>query len=67
MNTRKLVDAEQLRAELFAETRRPTIRLVLRWARTKVIPSYKIGHRVWFLVEECRESLERRNKIKARA
>lgn len=67
MNTRKLVDAEKLRSELFDEDRRPTLGTIHAWRMAGIIPSYKIGHRVWYDLDDVRAHLERRNKIKARA
>lgn len=64
----KFVDAEKLRTELFDESIRPTAITIRRWAKRRIIPSHKInGYHVVFILEEVRDHLMRRNKIKAKA
>lgn len=50
------VCAEKIRDELFDSYTATTVR---RWAQHRKIPSYKIGHNVFFIIEEIRAIMDR--------
>ena len=62
----KLVKIEQLRDELFAKGARPGLRTLHTWKRNKIIPHIRIGHLIFFDVEQVRAALANRNTVKAR-
>jgi hypothetical protein len=64
--TKKLFDAEKLRVELWAEGCAPALRTIREWQAKRIIPSIRIGGRVFFDIDEVRSCLERRNKLRAR-
>lgn len=66
MTSKPLVDAEILRVVLFDKKCRPSIRTIRNWQYDGVIPYYKLGHSIFFDLDEVRTCLERRNKIRAR-
>lgn len=65
IDTEKLVSAEKLLETLFEPDCRPSLRTVRRWQRARVIPYVKIGSLVFFDLEKVRESLSRKNIVRA--
>ncbi len=61
----KLISAEKLLADLFPADCRPSLRTLKRWQKARVVPHYKIGFRVYFVADEVREKLEKKNLIRA--
>ncbi len=54
---RKLVDAQGLLIALFDEDSRPSLRWVRQMQAQRRIPYLKIGHLVFFDIDEVRDSL----------
>jgi hypothetical protein len=63
----KLVDAERLLVELFAEGSRPSLRWLRSLTKARAIPFVKIGHLVFFDVELVRQALANKNLVRGRS
>jgi hypothetical protein len=66
INTDKLVTLPKLRELLFEEGCRPTIRTFYRWQRRRMIPCIKIGACTFYDPQSVRETLLKKNLIRAR-
>jgi hypothetical protein len=62
----KLVDIEKLRDLLWEEQCRPSLRTIHAMKKRRDIPYVKIGRLVFFDVDAVRESLDKRNTVRAR-
>jgi hypothetical protein len=65
-SNKKLVNGEQLLAELFDESCRPTKRWLAYQTKARAIPRIKIGALVFFDVEQVRAKLAEKNTIRAK-
>ncbi len=61
-----LVRIDGLIAALFEPSAAPSKDTVYRWVRNRQITHKKIGHSVFFDVEEARASLNKNSTVKAR-
>lgn len=62
----QLVDALGLLDRLFDKKSRPSVRWVREQTANRTIPFIKVGHLVFFDINQVREALARRNTVKAR-
>ncbi len=62
----KLVNAEQLLAQLFDPDARPSMRWLRSQTKAKAIPYIRIGHLVFFDMEMVRAALGRKNLVRHR-
>ncbi len=62
----KLVDSEQLLAQVFDDGCKPTVRWLRNQMKAKVIPHFRIGHLVFFDVDMVRSALVAKNMIRGR-
>lgn len=65
VNGQKLVTEEGLIKNLFEPDCAPSLRTIRRWRYERIIPYVKIGSMVFFDVEKVRESLARKNIVRA--
>jgi len=65
LDTSKLVTAQELLNQLFAEHCRPKVRWLHEMKRKRRVPYYKIGHRVFFDPELVREYWQKKGIIRA--
>lgn len=65
LNTDKMVNGDKLLETLFHESDRPSCRTLQYWRERRIIPYYKIGGLIYYDVTQVRESLEKKNKIRA--
>jgi len=63
---RQLMSGPRLLVELFDEASRPSLRWLRTQQRAKAVPSVRIGHLVFFDPAAVRQSLERRNTVRAK-
>jgi hypothetical protein len=64
LDTEKLVTSRKLLELLFAPDCRPSLRSLKRWKTARIIPHYKIGHRVYYDPDKVREKLAKKNYIR---
>lgn len=65
IDTAKLVGAEELLEKLFAVNCRPKPRTLQRWRQQRIVPFYKVHGLVFFDVDECRDALMKKKRIRA--
>jgi len=61
----KLVNGQKLLDALFEPEDRPTTRTLFRWRDERIIPYIKINTRVYYDVDKVRESLAKKNLVRA--
>ena len=62
----KLVNAENLLIELWAEGSRPTLRTIRAWQKARRIPYIQLGRKIYFDPDEVRGDLEKRWTVRAK-
>lgn len=62
----QFVDAEQLRQMLWHKNCRPTLRTIRAWQTARIIPSTRIGRRVYFDPPAVKLALATRNTVRAK-
>jgi len=62
----KLVNAEQLLKELFAEECRPSLRWLRTQTKQKAIPYFRVGHLIFFDLEMVRAALAGKRLVRGR-
>ena len=64
----QFIDAEQLRnSGIFPQGKEPSIRTIREWTKRRLIPYTRIGGFVYFNLDEVRDHLNIKMKVKARA
>jgi hypothetical protein len=66
--TLELVSAETLLRKLWPDPRdRPSLRTLRNWQKERIIPSVRLGGRVYFNIEDVAQSIRQRWTVKAKA
>lgn len=63
----KLVNGQQMLAEVFDPAARPSMRWLRNQTKSKAIPYIRIGHLVFFDIEMVRAALATKNLVRHRA